>query len=182
MPSIEEMKAAYDKYKNLKLAAAEVGMKWQTLYWYLKKVDYPINGDKSRYGSDKDRFAASAEADFKKIIPSAVDMNNQVYQNKYDFDIHGLKVDVKASNLKQANKKSASKRWAFSLRKQEMIADFVVGMAYKEQKLHKLFLFPSEQIRFHSTISISENGSQKWSDFEISQNDLSSFFEQTVLS
>lgn len=28
--TIQEMKNAYDKRKNLKLAAADIGMKWQT--------------------------------------------------------------------------------------------------------------------------------------------------------
>lgn len=40
--TIQEMKSAYDKHKNLKLAADDIGMKWQTLYWYLKRENHPI--------------------------------------------------------------------------------------------------------------------------------------------
>lgn len=181
-PSIETMKAAYDKHKNLKIAASEIGMKWQTLYWYLKRENYPIVGDKSAYGSAKDKFAARAESDFKRIVPMATDMNKETYQSKYDFKINGLKIDIKASNLNHGINGSKYMRWAFSLRRQEMFADFVVGMAYKNNELCKLFLFPSEQIRFRQTITISERGSKRWSEFEISDIDLKEFFERTTLN
>lgn len=180
--TIQEMKHAYDKHKNLKLAAADIGMKWQTLYWYLKRENHPVIGSKSEYGSDKDKFAAKAESDFKKIIPSAIDMNKETYQSKYDFKINNLKVDIKASNLNRGTNDSKYMRWAFSLKKQEMFADFIVGMAYKNNKLYKLFLFPSEQVRFRQTITISERGSKKWSEFEISSDDLQEFFEKTILN
>lgn len=61
-----------------------------------------------------------------------------------------------------------------------MFADFIVGMAYKNNELFKLFLFPSEQVRFRQTITISERGSNKWSDYEISKEELQEFFESTV--
>jgi hypothetical protein len=48
---VEQMKAAYDKHKNLKVAADELGMKWQTLYWCLKKYNHPVVGNKSKYGT-----------------------------------------------------------------------------------------------------------------------------------
>ena len=55
---IEQMKSAYDKHQNLKVAASELGMKWQTLYWHLKKHNHPIIGNKSKYGSPKDKLAS----------------------------------------------------------------------------------------------------------------------------
>lgn len=48
---------AYEKHKNLKLAAEELGIKWQYLYVILRKEGVAVCGDKSRYGSDKDRLA-----------------------------------------------------------------------------------------------------------------------------
>lgn len=41
---------AYEKHKNLKLAAIEVGMPWQMLYVHLRKLGVPVTGDKARYG------------------------------------------------------------------------------------------------------------------------------------
>ncbi|CAL9963606.1 hypothetical protein VPHF99_0085 [Vibrio phage F99] len=46
--SITVMKEVYDKHKNLKIAAEELGMVWQTLYWNLNKVRHPVTGDKER--------------------------------------------------------------------------------------------------------------------------------------
>lgn len=45
-PSIDVMKSVYDKYKNLKLAAEELGIKWQLLYTYLRSANHPVTGDK----------------------------------------------------------------------------------------------------------------------------------------
>ena len=52
---------AYSRHMNLKLAAHELGMKWQTLYYRLKRAGVPVVGDKLRHGSDRDRLAARAE-------------------------------------------------------------------------------------------------------------------------
>ena len=58
---MNNIQSVYEKHKNLKLAANELGVKWQTLYVQLRNRGVPITGDKSRYGSDKDRLAARAE-------------------------------------------------------------------------------------------------------------------------
>ena len=179
-PSIEQMKNAYDEHRHLGKAAEAIGMKWQTLYWHLKRAGYPILGDKERYGSEKDRFAAKAEREFAEIVGNAVNLNKATYHSKYDFDINGLKVDVKASNLKRVSKLSKSLRWAFSLKKQEAIADFIVCMAYKDDVLFKLFLIPTEMMRYRATISIAENGTSKWEDYAISREDLKEFFEKSI--
>ena len=177
---INEMKSAYAKHQHLQLAAKELGMKWQTLYWNLKKHNVCVVGNKESYGTDSDRFAANAEKEFKKLVPSAINMNNQQFQSKWDYEIHGLKIDIKASNLRLSNSQSKSKRWAFSVKKQEMLADYIVGMAYKNDELHKIFLFPMEAVKFMTTISISERGSKLYGQYEISQCDLTEFFEVTV--
>ena len=49
---------AYSRHMNLKLAAHELGMKRQTLYYRLKRAGVPVVGDKLRHGSDRDRLAA----------------------------------------------------------------------------------------------------------------------------
>jgi hypothetical protein len=179
-PSIERMKEAYDKHRHLKNAAESIGMKWQTLYWHLKREGHPIQGDKERYGSESDRFAAKAEHEFAALVGNAANMNKAKYQSKYDFDINGLKVDIKASRLNLGHKLAKSRRWAFSLKRQEMLADFIVCMAYKDDVLFRLFLLPSEQVRYRSTVSIPENATSKWDDYEISTQDLKEFFEKTI--
>lgn len=174
--TFEQMAAVYDKHKHLKNAADELGMKWQTLYWYLQKNGYPVIGNKSQYGSYTDKFASKAEKDFMELVPSAVDMNRRKFQSKWDFEIYGVKVDVKASKLRSSGRGSI-KRYSFSTKKQEMAADFIVALGYKnDEEISKCYLLPKEAIRFTSTISISERGG-KWSDYEIAPEDLQPFFE-----
>jgi len=40
---------AYEKHKNLKLAANDVGLPWQTVYVHLKRAGVPVVGDKLRF-------------------------------------------------------------------------------------------------------------------------------------
>ena len=67
---------AYRKHKNLKIAARELGMAWQALYVILRKAGEPVTGDKLRYGSDRDKLGALAEAEFKRLVPFAQDLND----------------------------------------------------------------------------------------------------------
>ncbi len=166
---------AYDKYKNLKLAANEIGIKWQDLYVILKKEGVKVTGDKARYGSETDKLAAKGEKIFSDLVPDAKNLNKEQYQSKIDFDVFGYGVDVKTSNLNKSNSKAKSKRWAFSVKKQELIADFFVGIALEDGILDKVYLIPCEIAKHYQTISVSENGS-KWDDYLIEPNDVLGFF------
>ena len=179
--TLDEMKDAYLRHSNLKIAAGELGMKWQTLYWYLKKNNIPVIGDKFRYGSATDKFATKSESDFMDLVPSAENMNRSKYQSKIDFKINGLFIDLKASKLSARDKKSKSKGWAFSIKKQELIADFIVCFGYTESEIESIFLLPKEVVRFKSTISIPHNSSNsKYGDYLVSKDELREFFEVTT--
>lgn len=172
-----KIKEAYEKHKNLKLAAAELGMKWQSLYVQLRKAGIAVTGDKARYGSDKDRLAAQAELEFKRLVPFAKDQNIEKFQSKFDFLVGKEKVDIKASNEHQGSKQFKAKRWAFSVKKQEFCADFIVCFAMNEFG-YRVFLIPGECVRHYQTISISteENSRSKWRQYEIEPCDLAEFF------
>lgn len=173
----QECVTAYRKHKNLKLAALDVGIPWQSTYVHLRNAGEPVTGDKVRYGSDKDRLAAKAEALFKSFVPSAVDQNDGKYQSKIDFIVHGYSVDVKSSTLRLSNKACKLRRWAFSMKKQEMLADFFVCLCFDidGDELLKLMLVPGEIVRKYATISLSEMGS-KWDDYIIAADELDTFF------
>lgn len=172
--------AVYEKHKNLKLAADELGIKWQTLYSRLKKAGHAVTGDKERYGSDKDRLATKAESLFKTLVPFAENQNGLKFQAKVDFVINGKKVDIKASTLKKGMKHSNIRRWAFSVKKQEFVADFLVCFAFDDDGGYKILLIPAEFIRFYQSISISENAKSKWLEYEIDPNELAPFFNELV--
>jgi hypothetical protein len=175
------IKEAYEKHKNLKLAADELGIKWQSLYVQLRKQGIPITGDKARYGSDKDRLAAKAELEFQKLVPFAKDQNSIKFQSKFDFLVGNEKVDIKVSGLNQGCKKFAAKRWAFSVKKQEFCADFIVCFAMQEPD-YRIFLMPGELVRNYQTISIAENkdSKSKWLQYEVTKADLTEFFFEIV--
>ncbi len=176
---MQNIVAAYEKHKNLKLAADELGMKWQSLYLELRKLGVAVTGDKTRYGSDKDRLASWAESEFVRLVPHAKSQNDLQYQAKVDFKVGEEAVDVKCSTLKQSSKNFASRRWAFSVKKQELSSTFFVCFG-KLDDGYKIFMIPTEIARHYQTVSIAETGNSKWSQFEVTPQDLSDFFKQLL--
>lgn len=175
----------YDKHKNLKIAAEEAGIKWQKLYTILTKAKHPVTGDKEIYGSETDKFARKTENKFKELVPYAEDHNKDVFQNKIDFSIGNIKVDVKASTKKDGYKcnprKNPSYRWAFSCSVQRTLSDFLVLFCYSGYSvedcgdIEKILLIPCEFYKNKQSISVSCSKS-KWYDFEVSEKDLKEFF------
>lgn len=181
MNVIEQSIQAYQKHQHLKLAAKDVGIPWQTLYVHLKRAGIPVTGNKAKYGSDKDKLATMAEQEFKRILPAAIDQNNLSFQSKIDFMVGEYGVDIKASRLRKQSKTSKVLRWAFSVKKQEVFADFFVCFAFDStgNEVLKMLLIPYEVARYHSSISLSSNYG-KWSDYEVSKDELYSFFTEMI--
>lgn len=172
---------AYDKHKNLKLAAAELGMPWQSLYVKLKNEGVPVTGDKLRYGSDRDRLGALAEAEFKRLVPSAADMNAVRFQAKHDFEISGVKVDVKASTPRQLNKKYQAKSWSFSFKKQSLTCDFICCFCMDEERqTQHVLVVPKEFFQGIQTVSVSRSGGSKWLDYAVPSDQLAEFFSSLI--
>lgn len=162
---------SYRRLKNLKLAGAELGLPWQTVYVHLRKAGEPVTGDKSRYGSDKDRLAAKAEAEFKRLVPWADDLNRSSFQSKVDFIVDGFGVDVKSSTRR-------NDRWAFSLKKQELLADFFVCFAYSADDSYTVLLVPGDVCRKYQSMCISSRTRTKWWDYQINPDQLAGFFRE----
>lgn len=174
---MSKFKEAYDKHKNLKLAADELGMQWQQLYVELKREGVAVTGDKLRYGSDRDKLAAKAESEFLRIIPSAKSMNDIEWQSKYDFEVGSMKVDVKASKPRQLNKKYPAKSWSFSIKKQRLVCDFIVCFCYNDDaSIGQILLVPSEFFSGLQTVSVSCDGHSKWLAYAVTEDGLKHFF------
>ncbi len=170
---------AYEKHKNLKFAANELGVKWQTLYCRLKNQGVSVCGDKQRYGNDRDKIGIFGEYLFKKFVPNAKDLNASTFQSKCDYEIFGLQVDVKTSKPRQLNKRYESKSWSFSFKKQSLIADFIVCFCLDDKKdLIRTLLVPKEFFIGLQTVSVSCNGASKWIDYAVDPKDLNSFFKE----
>ncbi|MGE8446618.1 MAG: hypothetical protein ACN6O1_10405 [Comamonas sp.] len=169
--------AAYEVHRNLKLAANDVGVPWQTVYVHLRRAGVPVTGDKLRYGSESDKLAARAEKLFLKHVPNAEDQNIRQFQSKVDFMFAGLGIDVKASRKKQHGVQPSMQRWMFSIKKQEAVADFFVCYGFDRDgiNLERMLLIPGELARHYTTISVSTAGG-KWLDYAIEPDALSEFF------
>ena len=168
---------AYNKHKNLKIAANELGIKWQTLYVKLKAQGVSVVGDKLRYGNDRDRLGALGEQMFQLLVPFAKDQNQNQFQSKIDFDVNGLKVDVKTGKPRQLNKKFKALSWSFSFKRQTLTADFIVCFCLNEEKsIEHVLLVPKEFFSGLQTVSVSCNGGSKWLDYKIDPDDLAGFF------
>lgn len=165
---------AYRQTRKLHSAAEIVGIPWQTVYVHLRAVNEPVIGDKARYGNAKDKLAAKAEAEFKRLVSDAEDQNEKQFQAKVDFAVRGLSVDVKASTLRRSNLRYPGLRWAFSMKRQSLIADFVVCFAY-EGDGYRVLAIPGELVRGLHTVSISETGSSKWLDYAVQPSELAPF-------
>ena len=166
----EDCVKSYREIKNLKLVANKLGIPWQTVYVYLREMGEPVSGDKLRYGSDTDRFAAKAERKFHELVPFAISQNEKKFQSKVDFMVGDQKIDVKASNFK-------NNRWAFSLKKQENIADFFVCFAFDDVGGYRTVMIPGDMCRKIQTISLGAKRSTKWWDYEIDPDEITLFFE-----
>jgi hypothetical protein len=172
--------ASYEKHKNLKIVGSELNIPWQTVYVFLRNAGVPVTGDKLRYGSDSDRLAASAERSFLELVPRAVDQNRNKFQSKIDFTVNGYGVDVKAANRKVIGKSKVG-TWPFSIKKQEIFADFFVCFAMdNDGKIKHTLLIPAELSKNYSTIRIGDgeksiNG--KWWDYLIDKDKISDFFD-----
>ena len=166
---------AYRQHQNLKVAAQDVGIPWQTVYVHLRNAGEPVTGNKLKYGSESDRLAAKAERIFLGLVPFAEDQNTRQFQSKVDFLVRGFGIDVKASRLKIQGPNSS--RWMYSVKKQEAIADFFVCLGFdsEAETLESVLLVPGEIARMHTTISHSSRRG-KWSDYLVSPADLAPFF------
>lgn len=169
---------SYSKHKNLKISAAELGIPWQSLYVQLRKEGVQVTGDKLRYGTDRDKLGALAEQEFCRLVPIASDLNAKSFQSKYDFDVLGFKVDVKASMPRQLNKRYKALSWAFSFKKQSMICDFICCFCLNEDKtIRHVLLVPKEFFHGLQTVSVSCDGYSKWLDYKVEASELAPFFQ-----
>jgi len=173
---------SYERLKNLKLVADEVGIPWQTVYTHLRSMNCCVVGDKKRYGSIKDKLAEKFESRFLRVVNFAIPNNEYKYQAKIDFFVGDTSIDVKVSSLQNAGVQPSGKkyaaRWSYCISKQKKTADFFVMYALnKDESVRHVFLIPKEIAITCTTISIPESKKSKWFEYEVHENELYGFFE-----
>lgn len=170
---------AYERHKNLKLAAKEIGMQWQTLYSRLRAQGVPVTGDKLRYGSDTDKLAAKAEAEFHKLVPVAINANESKFQARVDFSVNGHLVDVKSSRPRLADSRGKAMRWSFCLKKQSYECDFMCCFCLDGNgDTERILLIPREFFDGMQLLSVACSGRSSWFDYAVEPGELAAFFDQ----
>lgn len=170
---------AYARHKNLKLAAAEIGIDWQVLYTRLRQQGVAVTGDKLRYGDDRDKLAATFEAKFAELVPQAESCNQAKWQSKFDFYVSGHKVDIKTSRRHKAGAYGKALRWSFSIKRQSLDCDFMCCFCLGDNdEIEKVLLIPSEFFAGAQLISVACSGASKWEEFVVEPGELAEFFKQ----
>ncbi len=181
--TIEKMKTLYSEHQKLQTVGDILNIPWQTVYWWLKKEGVSVTGNKEKHGGTKDQIALIGEKLFAKINDKAVDQNKLMFQPRFDYLLGDLKLDVKTSFLRDQRSKSGkvNLRWAFNCKKQQE-ADYLICYCLSgdlnNYVVENILLIPNEFIQDMQTVSVSPKTS-KWLDFEVSEDELRKFFNQS---
>jgi hypothetical protein len=181
MSVIDSCIEKYAEYKNLRLVADDVGLSIGMVYYHLRNADVPVTGDKSRYGTPQDKMARYAEELFMRLVPHAVDKNQEEFQSPYDFDVNSLKVDVKVATkrVNDKTKKNLKYRWAFTTKKQSDIVDYMVLFCMSGYDtegcgdVEKVLVVPSSAFKGSKSLSVACSGS-KYDKYEVPLSDIGS--------
>jgi hypothetical protein len=156
--------SAYARHGRLSDAAAELGIHLSTLHHRLRRQGVPIAGDKARFGDSRDKLAAESEAEFARLVPGARNLNKAQWQAAVDFDVDGVRVDIKASRINNG-------RWAFCTKRNGDLVDFLVCFAYQDDGAYRLLLLPRQAIGSRQSIAVGIERS-KWSVYQASPAEL----------
>lgn len=178
----EKLLAAYARLGNLRAACAETGAAPYVAYIWCRKAGVLKADDKSRYGSQAQRRGASAEAEFKRLVPAAMPANSALVKNcpGFDFDVDGILVDVKYSSR---NKCGGAWRF-FTARHKPLAPDLYVVFFATDPggdlaDGYRLLLIPHDFVSDRSVINLQPNsGSELW-QLEVQPETLSGLLATT---
>jgi hypothetical protein len=123
-----------------------------------------------------------AEQEFLRLVPGSTACNEKRWQSKWDFEVGGMKVDVKASMPRRLSKKYPALSWAFAFKKQSLVCDFICCFCMsQDRQIEKILLVPKEFFEGLQTVSVSCSGSSKWLDYAIGGAELAQFFNDMKL-
>lgn len=152
-------------------------------------------GISPNWASYKDRAETGnlgdwAEEEFKKLVPTALDMNMQYQMNNpgFDFMVNGKTIDVKSSNIRKSR---SSLQYAFRIRGEnktdlpDFFCLFLIKEGCKEPKSgnYNILLIPKEVLpekNLSINISLKEgkgNSTMYW-DFEVEPSVLHSILDE----
>jgi hypothetical protein len=189
----EDVLAAYHKHGNLKAVCAEIGCQPYNAYIIVQTAGMLRGTDRVAYGTMQSIAGRSAEDEFKRLVPDALDMNAQFNEHHpgYDFDYRGIRIDVKFSTLQRV--KNGSGCWSFFIErytekrrstpktKPDMYVLFATeGKSIKDG--YKVYLFPFALLAGQKSIRFQPEIPSVWHDFEIAPDALAATLADAALA
>jgi hypothetical protein len=179
MYSRESVLQAYAETGSLKEACARTGAPPYIAYIWLKKAKVLKTEEAIRYGTPGANLGAQAEQEFQRLVPKALNANGHLQKNcpSFDFDIHGITVDVKYSSILGCGAwKLETARWK-KLRP-DFFAAFFATTDKGLQGGYRVFLIPSDVVNNRSRIYIKPgNLNNPLFVYEINPLDLAKTFD-----
>ncbi len=163
MATVEEIISYYRKAGSFMKTARVFNMNKRILHLTLAKAGVLKINDKIDFGSTNMRKGGLAEKKFKEIFPEAIPTNEcwQMNHPGYDFDVEGLRIDVKYSGVQIS--KTGAKSWHFHCnnneeKKKNPVEFFVMFLErekHKEMEEPYILAFPGGMVKTNITVSTS---------------------------
>jgi len=163
MATVEEIISYYRETKSFMKTAATFNMNKRILHLTLAKAGVLKINDKIDFGTTNMRKGGLAEKKFKEIFPEAISTNEYWQMNHpgYDFDLQGLRIDVKYSGVRIS--KTGVMSWSAHCnnneKKKEDPVDFFVIFLEKEKDKEMeephILAIPGGMVKTNITVSMS---------------------------
>lgn len=186
--SKESVLAAYRLFGSVKEACKETGCPPYIAYIWLTKAGMLNSKDRIQYGGRSQREGASAEQEFQRLVPDAMDCNAHMALNNpgHDFMLGQIKVDVKFSAI------GTRGNWHFDVQRnrpgmrnrKDALPDFFVVFATEGKFIkdgYRLFLFPRDMVKSQRSVRWTPEVPSCWFDFEVEPEALAAILHEASI-
>lgn len=153
--SKSELIKAYKKTRTLRGACLETGVPPYIGYSWLKSEGLISQNDKVNTGKIcSAKLGAIAEQEFQRLVPWALNANKNLQAScpAFDFDVSGVKVDVKYSTVQSRGYWNFKVAFGKALRPDYYAVFCATGASLKDG--YRLFLFPDELLEGRRNVYI----------------------------
>ncbi|UWP76172.1 hypothetical protein KZR06_12085 [Lacticaseibacillus paracasei] len=181
-PEIIEL---FEQTHDLKRTYRESNVPLKIVYMILNKAGVLDAQTRLRSGSDNTRKGAFGEVEFQRIFPDALNCNDTKGRNNpnYDFDYHGLLVDVK-TGARRTRKSGGSEAWgirtsiAKGYTKSHVFVAFLLeqGLPYK---VNHILLIPQGVADGQTGLYFTE-GNAVMREYEVTEDELKQQINELV--
>lgn len=181
-PEIIEL---YEQTHDMNRVYQECNVPHKIVYMILNKAGVLDAQTRLRSGSDNTRKGAFGEVEFQRIFPDAINTNDTKRRNNpnYDFDYHGLLVDVK-TGARKSPRGDGHDLWALRVSaskghpKPHVFVAFLLdkGIPYK---VNHILLIPQAVADGQTGLNVTE-GNAVMREYEVTEEELKKQIKELV--